>query len=312
MKLIVAGALAIDTIMHYDGDFNTSILQDKLDRLSVTFPVREVGKGFGGTAGNIAYNLNIINQEFYLLGKLGYDGGEYLEFLQNANINTEMLIVEEELKTAQAYIVSDNSHNQIQSFFPGPHIPGAFMNIPKQAEWAFIHIAPSTHDEMLSLYSQATEQSKQVIFDPGQVAPLFTADQLKAIISSSLITIANDYEYSIMCKTMGCTFEQLIGMSKQLIVTGGQSGSVYYAGETKHEIPAITDVQVSDPTGAGDAYRAGVLWSALNGKSLLDGMRLGSVMAAYAIEQPGAQSHEPAPYEIKQRFQQIYNKGIEL
>jgi adenosine kinase len=274
--------------------------------------VDDVGIGYGGTGGNIAYNLDILGQKFYLLAKLGYDGGEYLEFLQNREINLEMIIVEDTLKTAHAYILSDSENNQIQSFFPGPHVPGAFMQIPNLADWAFIHIAPSTQSEMMSLVRQTIEQKKQFIFDPGQVTPNFSKDDLSYVMEHADLVIANDYEVSLMLRTLECTFGEFAKMQKQLIVTKGKEGSAYFSGTTVHTVPALPGIKVKDPTGAGDAFRAGVLWAVLKEKSLLDGMRLGSLMSAYAIEQFGAQGHQPALFEIKQRFEKEYNNPIEL
>ncbi|MFN2644396.1 MAG: carbohydrate kinase family protein [Burkholderiales bacterium] len=305
MKTLITGSIAYDTIMVFPDRFRNHLLADQLHILNVCFLTPEMRREFGGTAGNIAYNLKLLGEDPLIMATLGEDSGPYLERLRRLGLATEHLKTIAGQFTAQAFITTDLDDNQITAFHPGA------MNYAHQnhvadgiAELAII--APDGKEGMLQHARECAERDMRVLFDPGQGLPMFSGEELNRFIDLADYVAVNDYEGKLLEERTGRALEELARRVDALVYTQGAKGSLIIADGKRHEIPCVTADAVVDPTGCGDAYRAGLLYGIAHGWDWPSTGKLGSLMGAIKVASRGAQNHALVRDEIEARFKRAF------
>ncbi len=291
MRILVSGSLAFDRIMDFPGRFVDHILPEKIHILNVCFMVNGLTERFGGTAGNIAYNLALLGECPLILATAGRDFGPYRNRLLELGLPLEGIKEIPEEFTAGAYITTDLADNQITGFNPGAMKHPSRYSFDGLARTDLAIVAPGNLEDML-VYSRAYKaRGVRFIFDPGQSIPAWGGDDLKEMAAGAFALIANDYELEMFRQKTGLDEAGLLGLTPVLVITRGEEGSYLLTANGKEEVPAAPARQVLDPTGAGDAYRAGLLKGLALGLTWLESARLGSVLASFSVEQQGTQEH---------------------
>jgi adenosine kinase len=303
MNIIVSGSLAYDRIMNFPGRFSEHILPEKIHVLNVCFQVDGVKEKFGGTAGNIAYSLNLMGIKPFISAALGHDYHRYFEWLSQNGISTGGIrIIEDEL-TAGAYITTDNADNQITGFNPGAMKHSSCLDFDKLApQETLIIVSPGNLDDMINYPRICKERRIDYIFDPGQSLPMWGAKDLVQSIEGCRILIVNDYELDLIINKTGLSKKELLKLPKAIITTLGEHGSRISTPDGDIPIPVVKTSNVKDPTGAGDSYRGGLISGLINGKDIEQCARLGSVCASFAVERYGTQEYSFTAEEFDQRL----------
>ena len=292
MRTLVCGSLAYDTIMVFPDHFSRHILPDQAQVLSVSFQIGEMRREWGGCAGNIAYNLRKIGGEPVVMATVGDDGIEYKERLAALGISVDGVRHVPGSYTGQAFIITDLADNQITAFHPGA------MNFSHQSRVSDVAgvglgiIAPDGKEGMRSHAAQFAEAGIPFIFDPGQGMTLFDGPELMQMIGMARYVAVNDYEGRMLAERTGVPLAAIAEQVDALIVTLGGEGSVIHADGATYSIPPARTTSVLDPTGCGDAYRAGLLYGIAHGWDWERTGRLASVLGAIKIASRGAQKHE--------------------
>jgi adenosine kinase len=303
MHIFVSGSLAYDRIMDFPGRFADHILPEKIHILNVCFMVDGLTERFGGTAGNIAYNLALLGEEPVILATGGRDFGLYQEWLTELGLPLSGIRLIEEEFTAGAYITTDMADNQITGFNPGAmkhQTEYSFDSIDPKESLAII--APGNLPDMLA-YSQCyKEMGLPYIFDPGQSIPAWGPAELREMANGALALIMNDYEQEMFCQKTGLEEGNLRNFTQVLIITKGEEGSELIGPEGKEVIPAAKPRRVQDPTGAGDAFRAGLIKGLTLGLPWATAALMGATQASFAVEQPGTQEHRGKLSEFWRRY----------
>ena len=306
MKTLVTGSIAYDTIMVFPDRFRNHLLADQLHILNVCFLTPEMRREYGGTAGNIAYNLKLLGEDSLVMATVGEDIGPYLERLRRLSIGAEHLKRIPGQFTAQAFITTDLDDNQITAFHPGAMNHSHENHITRSLGAKLAIIGPDGKEGMLQHARECAEQGIDFVFDPGQGLPMFSPQELIEFVRLAKYVAVNDYEGKLLEERTGRSLEALAREVKALVYTMGAKGSVIFAGGQRHEIPCVEAQAVVDPTGCGDAYRAGLLYGISHGWDWPTTGRLSSLMGAIKIAQRGAQNHAPARDEIAARFQRAF------
>lgn len=308
MNILVSGSLAYDRIMDFPGKFSDHILPDKIHILNVCFTINGLAENFGGTAGNIAYALSLMGETPTILATAGRDFEPYRNWLTQRNISTHHIkIIPEEL-TAGAYITTDKSDNQITAFNPGAmKYSSSFHFDAIDAQKALAIVAPGNLGDMVNFSNTYKRKGIDYIFDPGQSLPAWTKELLTELISGSKIFICNDYELQLTQEKTAMAVEDILEKTKTLIVTKGEYGSVVMQRENNKirstDIPIAKAHQVNDPTGAGDAYRAGLIKGlASSNHDIIHAAKIGAVCAAYCVEVYGPQNYHFTYESFNERF----------
>ena len=312
MNILVSGSLAYDRIMDFPGKFSDHILPEKVHVLNVCFMIDGLKENFGGTAGNIAYALSLLSESPTIIATAGRDFDSYKDWLVKSKISTENIkIIDEEL-TAGAYITTDKSDNQITAFNPGAMKFGSRYDFESVAHDNTVAIiSPGNLDDMFS-FSKIYKQKKiDYIFDPGQSLPAWTKERLTEMIDGSKIFICNDYELQLAQDKTSMTIDDILEKTEILVQTKGEYGSVVILkehGQTKNiDIPAAKVSSVKDPTGAGDAYRAGLMKGFfLSDNDIMHAAKIGAVTAAYSVEVYGPQNFNFTPESFNKRFEESF------
>jgi adenosine kinase len=299
MHTLICGSLAFDTIMVFQDQFKNHILPDKIHALSVAFYVPEMRREFGGTAGNIAYNLQLLDGNPLIMATVGEDFGTYAQWLNKNQLNTSHIKIIPNSFTAQAFITTDTDDNQITAFHPGAMTESHQNSVNEAINVTLAIIAPDGRDGMFQHARECYEANIPFMFDPGQGLPMFNGEELLYFIEMADYLAVNDYESQIIQDKTGLSLEQLAQKVKALIVTLGGSGSQIYADGQRYDIPCVKAAQVVDPTGCGDAYRAGLLYGMAKGWDWLTCGRLAATMGAIKIASRGGQNHAPSREDIE-------------
>jgi len=311
MNVIVTGSLAYDRIMDFPGSFREHILPDKVHMLNVSFRVESLKEKFGGTAGNIAHNLKLIGFDPVILSAGGRDFGRYKAYLEHKGIRTEYIAIDEQKHTAVGNIITDLDDNQITAFYGGAYELSASLDLPKELarKDAMLIIAASSKQEITKRCLEARTLNIPFLFDPGQEITALSAEELLYGAENSRITLFNDYEWEMFRKKTNRELDDLTGKGVVVIVTQGAQGSVVYTRELESdlEIGIAKPREVIDPTGAGDAYRAGIVAGYLNQWDWRQAGELAATIASFAVEKYGTQEHNPSMDEINERYQQNFN-----
>ena len=270
MSVLICGSMAYDHIMVFQDQFKNHILPDKVHILNVSFLVPEMRREFGGCAGNIAYNLNLLDTSLALpMATVGKDFESYAYWMDSHNINRKYIKVIEDAYTAQAFITTDLDDNQITAFHPGAMNHSQENNISDVSSCSLGIVSPDGRDGMLKHAQQFTEKNIPFIFDPGQGLPMFNGEELIQFIEQANWVTVNDYEWQMMKEKTGLSKKEITKKVEALIVTRGGEGSHIYTKEGLIEVPIVEPESISDPTGCGDAYRAGLLYGLVNNLSLI-------------------------------------------
>lgn len=298
MSILICGSLAFDNIMVFADRFKNHILPEQIHILNVAFLVPEMRREFGGCAGNIAYNLKLLGGDPVIMATVGSDAQPYLERLDNLGLPRTHVQQIAESFTAQAFITTDLDDNQITAFHPGA-MSFSHLNQVSEAEGITLGIvAPDGRDGMMAHAKSFAAAGIPFIFDPGQGLPMFNGEELLEFIRLADYACFNDYEARLACDRTGQTLEQLATQLRALIVTRGGEGSEIYADGQRIHIPCVKASQVVDPTGCGDAYRAGLLYGISHGYNWAATGQLASVMGALKIAERGGQNHRPSREDI--------------
>jgi adenosine kinase len=302
MSALICGSLAYDTIMVFPEQFKEHILPDKVHILNVSFLVPEMRREFGGVAGNISYNLKLLDGEPFPMATVGDDFGPYQEHLDKLGISRRYVRQLPGEFTPQAFITTDIDDNQITAFHPGA-MQRSYLNRVTDTENIRIGIvAPDGKRSMVQHSHDFRELGIPHIFDPGQAMIMFNGEELSKFIKEATWIVANDYEFQVLCERTGQDGEAIAKQVEALIVTRGPEGSTIITRDGERSISVVKADRVKDPTGCGDAYRAGMIHGLLNDLDLTTTCRIGSVMGAIKIACQGPQNHKPDIDEIEQRF----------
>lgn len=305
---LICGSLAFDKIMQYHGRFGETLLADQLHRVNVSFLVPTLRTEYGGCAANIAYNLKMLGGEPLMMGTLGQDGDMYLKRFAELGLDTRAVRVIDDAFTAQCFVTADLDNNQINAFHPGAMQFSHLNNVADQGPLRVAIISPDGRDGMIKHARDCAEQKLPFLFDPGQQLPMFSGQELIAIIDQATYLAANDYEFEVIQDRTGLTLADIAARLEALIITRGAEGSDIYAGGQHYRIPVVPAAEVVDPTGCGDAYRAGLLYGITQGLDWETSGRLASLLGSIKIAHQGGQNHRFTAQEFDAKYEQAFGQ----
>ncbi|MFH0959419.1 MAG: carbohydrate kinase family protein [Pseudomonadota bacterium] len=310
MNILVLGSLAYDRIMDFPDKFSNHILPDKIHILNVCFMVNGLRELFGGTAGNIAYNLALLEERPLILASAGKDFDSYENWLSSLGLPLDYIRRVPEEFTAGAYITTDLSDNQITGFNPGAMKEPCIQDLESfDPNDTIAIVAPGNLDDM-STYPEIFRKKKiPFIFDPGQSIPALGPEKILKGLQGSKIFISNDYELEMVTRALGMTKQDMLDETSALITTLGENGSVVTTNEGEYSIPVVIPDKVNDPTGAGDAFRGGLIKGLVSGKSIVESARMGSVSASFGVECQGTQCHRFNTQDFWERHNRTFGNG---
>jgi len=310
MSALICGSYAFDTIMVFNDHFKNHILPDQVHILNISFLVPEMRKEFGGCAGNIAYNLNLLGGDALPMATVGSDFGPYGEWLEECGINDQHIMIIADTYTGQAFITTDLDDNQITAFHPGAMNQSENNSVYDASNVTIGIVSPDGREGMIQHAQEFAEADIPFIFDPGQGMPMFNGDDLLRFVDQATWVTLNDYEAQLLQERTGQKLDDLAQHLKALIVTKGGDGSIIYTPQDDILIPAASPRMVVDPTGCGDAYRAGLLYGLMNDMDWETTGRIATLMGAMKIEKAGTQNHSFSIAEFEERFKFEFDRAI--
>ncbi len=311
MEVLVSGSLAYDRIMNFDGRFQDHILPDKIHMLNISFHVRTFRQGFGGTAGNIAYNLALLREVPIVVGAHGNDFSEYEAWCRKCGIITQYSKQVEKFPTASVYIITDRRDNQISGFFAGAmeqhngRLPKRLVN-----QVGLAIVSPGNPRDMKTYPGVFRKNKIPFFYDPGQQIPTLSKQDLVRGLSGAKIFISNDYELALVFKKTGLTIPALLRRVEAVVTTRGEKGSVIVTRHKTIRIPPARPRNTSDPTGAGDAYRAGLMKGLILNLPYEKAGRLAAVTSVYTVEKYGTQTHRFTWQQLKRRYRENFKESL--
>jgi len=310
MSTLICGSIAFDNIMVFNGRFKDHILPEQIHILNVAFLVPQLRREFGGCAGNIAYNLKLLGGDPLIMATVGSDATPYLQRMDRLGLPRNCVTEMSEELTAQAFITTDLDDNQITAFHPGAMNFSHSNRITAATGAKLAIVAPDGRDGMMQHARELAEQHIPFIFDPGQGLPMFSGDELLDFIDKATYVAVNDYEGKMLEERTGKTLVELSKRVKALVVTRGASGSTIHVEGQQLDIPCVKAEDVVDPTGCGDAYRAGLLYGIAIGRDWRATGQLASLMGSLKIACRGGQNHAPTRDEIVSRYQREFGAKL--
>jgi adenosine kinase len=310
MTALICGSVAYDNIMVFEDSFKNHILPDKIHILNVSFLVPHLRREFGGCAANIAYNLKLLGADPLPMATVGQDFDPYKHWLDQWGIRQDHINVLDGVLTAQAFITTDLDDNQITAFHPGAMNFSERNKVTDAKGVTIGMVSPDGRAGMIEHAQQFAEAGIPFIFDPGQGLPMFNGEDLKRFIDQATWVTVNDYEWQLTKERTGWDVADVTSRTKALIVTRGSEGSWIFTKDKQYEIPAAKPNAIEDPTGCGDAYRAGLLYGLLNDLDWETTGRIASLMGAIKIEKHGTQNHRFTRDEFEQRFKASFGRSI--
>ncbi len=308
MAIYVSGSIAFDRIMTFPGNFKDHVLMDRLDKLNISFMVDDMIERRGGCAGNIAYGLALLGESPLLVSSVGKDFADYGRHLEAMGLSLEGVRVDPDRFTALCFITTDQSGNQLTGFYPGASASPSDYAFPRLGPEDLAIVSPGNMEDMDRLPKLYRERGVRFIFDPGQQLPVFTRESLERAVEGAFAYVCNDYELGMSCRTLGLKKEEeLLDRVQWLVTTLGERGCRLRGRDgTDLSIAAVPCGQVADPTGAGDAHRAGLLLGLSHGLSMERAIRLGSVSSSYVLERQGTQEHSFSMEDFRARYEAAY------
>lgn len=312
MSVLICGSVAYDNIMVFEGRFQEHILADQIHILNVAFLVPEMRQEFGGCAGNIAYNLKLLGEEPLVMATVGRDFESYRQWFDAQGLDDTYLTEIGEALTAQAYITTDLDDNQITAFHPGAMDHAHVNRVPVDAGIRLGIVSPDGRQAMLDHAAQFAAAGIPFLFDPGQGLPMFDGDELRHFVDQASWVAVNDYEGQLLRERTGWELDEIARHVRALIVTRGGEGSMVYVDGQHLEIPPVEPKGLVDPTGCGDAYRAGLLFGLSREMSWADTGRLASLMGARKIEHRGTQNHRFGLESLGEQFEEAFGYALNV
>ncbi|MBV9453044.1 MAG: carbohydrate kinase family protein [Rubrobacter sp.] len=317
VRIVVTGSLAYDYIMDFPGNFKDHVLPDKAHMLTVSFLVDSMRRMRGGVAGNIAYSLALLGERPLVVASAGEDFGEYRELMECQGIDASGIVEIEDEFTASAFINTDKANNQIVAFYPGAMAQAKNLSLLELGLSAedLVVISPTDPEAMSRYANECRQLGVPFLFDPGKQTPRLEGDDILSGMTGASMLIGNDYEFAMMARKTGWTEEDLISATPLTVVTRGEQGSTIYTAGTdgeEVEIPIAPVTGVVDPTGAGDAYIAGLVFGLARRFPLPIVGRVAALTAAYAVEQRGCQEHHFTPAEFAERYVSVFGPTPEV
>lgn len=310
MRTLICGSIAYDNIMVFPDHFKNHILPEKIHVLNVAFLVPEMRREFGGCAGNIAYNLNMLGGEPVMMATVGDDIQPYLERFGQLGLDQSNVLHVKDTFTAQAFITTDLDDNQITAFHPGAMNFSHLNSVNDAGDIKLGIIAPDGRDGMLQHATEFHQAGIPFIFDPGQGLPMYNGEELTAFIDKADYVAVNDYEGQMLQERTGLSLEAIAQKTRALIVTLGAQGSTIYTEGKQIDIPCVKPEDIVDPTGCGDAYRAGLLYGIVHGMDWQATGQLGSLLGALKIAHRGGQNHQFTRDSINQLYFEHFGDRI--
>jgi adenosine kinase len=311
LSILVTGSLAIDRIMVFPDRFKNHILPDKLHILSVSFHVPEMREFFGGCAGNIAYGLKLLGAEPLIFASAGRDFGAYAAWLDRHGIRRDGIRIHDDAHTAQCFITTDLDDNQIVAFHPGAMERAGELRVEDVADGVSLAIVGPDDNAAMRRHAAALKaRGVPTVIDPGQQLINFDPDGLLTFLEGAHVFVANDYEWAVTLERTGIPEAELARRAGAIIVTRGANGSTILQRDRRIDVPAAPAERVVDPTGCGDAYRAGLLYGLEQGLPLESAARIGSLMGCLAVEERGTQSVRASQAEIHARYEKAFGDSF--
>lgn len=307
---LICGSLAFDTIMVFPDQFKNHILPDKVHILNVSFLVPRMRREFGGCAGNIAYNLKLLGGNPLPMATVGQDFASYRAHFEECGINLQFVKELPDLFTAQAFITTDLDDNQITAFHPGAMMRSYENHVRDVPDIGFGIVGPDGYEAMLQNSTEFAECGIPFIFDPGQAMPLFNGKELTQMIEHATYVTVNDYESNLLQEKTGLSEKQIAERVQAYLITRGPKGSEIHSKSGILQIPAATAIRVVDPTGCGDAYRAGLIYGWTNGMDMATTGRIASLMGAIKIENVGPQNQRFDYEQFAEQFRQQFGYAL--
>lgn len=314
MSIVVTGSVAYDYLMSFPGRFSEHIIPDQIQHISLSILVDSMRKQRGGCAPNIAYSLALLDERPTVLATVGQDFGEYRAWLESVGVDTSAMVEIADDFTASCFINTDRDNNQIVSFYGGAMGRADQLSFctfrPGQVEVTII--SPNAPAAMTKYAGECQELGIPYVYDPSQQIVWLSGDDLLAGIRGARVLIGNEYEFGMMRNKTGLSHEELLALPEITIVTLGEQGSTIYADGQEFHIPAVAPDSLVEPTGAGDAYRAGIIKGLLHGYPWETTGRIAALTATYVLEQHGPQNHHFTLEEFIARYRQAFGDAPEL
>jgi adenosine kinase len=310
MSALICGSIAFDSVMVFQGRFRDHILPDRIHLLNVSFLVPSLRRNYGGCAGNIAYNLALLGGRGAPMATVGHDFAPYGQWLRERSVDLAHVRTVEHEFTAQAFITTDLDDNQITAFHPGAMSHSHVNRVPDGAGVTLGIVAPDGRDGMVQHATQFAEAGIPLLFDPGQGLPMFGGQELLDFIGKSTWIAVNDYEGQMLAERTGLPLRDIARRVRALIVTRGAEGSVIHADGREIVIPAVRPEAIVDPTGCGDAYRAGLIFGLQQGLDWETTGRVASLMGAIKVAHSGTQHHGFTRDEFAARFRAAFGRSL--
>jgi adenosine kinase len=318
-QIAVSGSIAFDKIMDFPGVFSDNIVAGKphqFHQLNLSLVVDNLKTSFGGTAGNIAYNLSLLKEKPIVFGAVGFDFLPYRDWMLKNKLNLEFIKENQTSPTAAAHIITDKNDNQISAFYPCPYLKNyaakAIASACSKYNIKLAIIAPDNPQMMLQYAAAYRNKKIPFIFDPGQVVQAFSATELIKAIKGAKVLIGNDYEMNFISKSLGLEIKALSQKVEILIITKGSKGSEIYQNGKKMLVKPANPKNTSDPTGAGDAYRSGLIFGLIKGYNLKTCSQLAGTISVYTVEKYGTQTHSFTVKDLQKRYYKNYKEKINL
>ena len=313
MSILISGSLAYDYIMDFPDSFKNHILPDQIHILNVCFMVENLNKNLGGCAGNIGYTMKLLGLDPIIFSPIGKDGQDYLDFMKKVGLRTDYVPVSKEKNTSSAHITTDKDDNQIIAYYNGSGDEAINLSVDDvNEEIKFAMITPAKKEAMIKHAKECYDKKIPFVFDPSHQLTAFSSQELMAVIGQAKFYIANDYEMKLTQEKTGWDMKEMLNHVEVLITTLGDKGSIITTKDHVFEIGICPPVSVDDPTGAGDAYRAGFFISYLQGHDYQTCGQVGAVASVYAIENYGTQEHQFTLEEFKKRYRDAFGETINL
>jgi len=306
MRTLICGSIAYDNIMVFRGRFKEHILPEQIHILNVAFLVPDLRREFGGCAGNIAYNLKLLGADPLVMATVGEDASSYFERLERLAIEPTNVRLVPGTLTAQAFITTDLDDNQITAFHPGAMNHSHLNRIDSTLNASLAIVAPDGREGMLQHARELADLGVPFMFDPGQGLPMFSGEELERFVEQASYVAVNDYEGKLLEERVGRKLGDIAGGLKALFLTRGSEGSIIYADGCRIDIPCVKAPRLLDPTGCGDAYRAGLLYGIAEGFDWEKTGRLASLMGSIKIGARGGQNHAASREEIENQFRRNF------
>jgi len=310
MRTLICGSLAYDNIMVFNGRFKEHILPEQIHILNVAFLVPDLRREFGGCAGNIGYNLKLLGGDPLIMGTVGDDSEPYVYRLDRLGLARDFVRQVPGTYTAQAFITTDLDDNQITAFHPGAMNHSHLNRIERGLDAGLAIVAPDGRDGMLQHARELVAAGIPFVFDPGQGLPMFSGDEVLAFLADASYLAVNDYEGKMVEEKTGRSLADLARLVQAVIVTRGAEGSTIFADGRRYDIPSVKAPEIVDPTGCGDAYRAGLLYGISQGWDWQKTGQLASLMGSLKIGSRGGQNHQATREEIGKRYRAAFGADL--